>query len=485
MSAMLIVAIFLLCLYGVLGYVKPAIAVVTAPFAAGTLTVVAMGQESLVLLFTAPLLIVVSMSAVIVATHGAESESWRHRWAARLLIAVVGLAFIMTAFTVIAAGVGAFLVVLFLIGLVVIFVALVAFSFVSRRAAVMNVFSTIGSSMRQNLPLPMALDCAAAGRGDVTAFLLQRIKTWLVKGYALSEAIQRGYPQCPPRALSMIAAGERVGQLPAAVRAIEMDMKARSTERLRLRPVHPAYPVIVLIIVFFLVTGLMTYVIPQFKAVLEEMTSGQLPAATRILLGIMQTLLYEINPAVYLGVIILIFVWPWVHRSLRRRRPGRLRLYAWAIDLFRWHMPIVHWFEKNQSMVQVVELLRMSLQAGCPVNEAIRGTLQLDVNLVFRARLARWLRRVERGEDIGAAARRCGLGSALGWAFDSSAETPAVLEMLESHYRSNYSYGVNLARFILWPLGIILLGATVGFVVFAFFSPLVATISELSTTVYP
>jgi len=80
------------------------------------------------------------------------------------------------------------------------------------------------------------------------------------------------------------------------------------------------------------------------------------------------------------------------------------------------------------------------------------------------------------------------LGNALAWAFDGGVETgntPAVLEMLEAHYRSNYSYRVNLARFILWPAGIIALGATVGFVVFAIFSALVATLSQLTANVYP
>jgi len=130
----------------------------------------------------------------------------------------------------------------------------------------------------------------------------------------------------------------------------------------------------------------------------------------------------------------------------------------------------------------------MSLNAGRPVNDAIRSTLKLDVNVCFQRRLACWLQRVERGEPIGDSARRCRLGNALAWAFDGGLETgntPAVLEMLEAHYRFNYSYRVNLARFILWPVGIITLGATVGFVVFAIYSSLVATLSQLAATVYP
>jgi type II secretory pathway component PulF len=190
----------------------------------------------------------------------------------------------------------------------------------------------------------------------------------------------------------------------------------------------------------------------------------------------------------HLGLLAAIVVGGGLYRLSRRRRPEHPYLHTWVIDSLRWFLPIVHWFERNRSLVQVVELLRMSLNAGCPVNEAIRGTLQLDVNVFFRTRLVCWLRRVERGENIAGSARRCGLGAALAWAFEGPAQTgntPAVLEMLESHYRFNYSYRVNLTRFILWPLGIIALGATVGFIVYSIFSPAVMVLRSLAGSIYP
>ena len=54
--------------------------------------------------------------------------------------------------------------------------------------------------------------------------------------------------------------------------------------------------------------------------------------------------------------------------------------------------------------------------------------------------------------------------------------TPAILESLESFYRSNYSYITNLARFIFWPCVTIVMGLLVGAVVYAMFAPLVAMI---------
>jgi type II secretory pathway component PulF len=278
---------------------------------------------------------------------------------------------------------------------------------------------------------------------------------------------------------------------------------------------------VVLVIAFLLVLFITTFVMPQFKTVLEEMLDSgggpgglssaapilqgphtalsaatpvphgrhsALPVATRVLLGIMSFLVYDAGWQIGLGLVLLVVAGPPLYRLAHRRRPERPYFRSWLVDSLKWHLPVIRWFEKNRAMGQVVEVLRLSLQAGCPVNEAIRSTLQLDVNLLFRTRLVCWLRRVERGEEIGGSARRCGLGTALAWAFDGGAETgntPAVLELLESYYRSNYSYRVNLTRFILWPCGIILLGAMVGFIVYAIFSPGVMVIRQLAESVYP
>jgi len=489
MSGLTVIGFALLFLYGFVGYKRPAIAFVTAPFAAGVLAYVAWNsyyQENVLL---APVLFIVAMVSVAASTYNCESREWYHRAALLVLIwlvVVLVVGIILAGFHEI--GAGAILPVLFILGMIAIVISSIGYGLASRRTVAMSVFSTVGASMRQNLPLPMALDCAAAGRGDAISRVLRRIKTWMVKGYSLSEAVSRGYPQCPSRALALLAAGERIGQLPAAVRAVEADMKSRVKERAWLRPVHPAYPVVMLIILFLFTMGLLKFVIPQFKAILEEMNEGKLPAATRLLIRIVEPMMNGDRPVLLIVLAAMTASGLWVYGAWRRRRPDKPYLLSRLGDFLKWHLPILRWFQKNRAMVQVVELLRMSLDAGCPVNEAIRSTLRLDVNLCFRKRLARWLQLVERGDAIGDSARRCGLGHALAWAFDGGVETgntPAVLEMLDAHFRSNYSYRVNLARFILWPVGIIMLGAAVGFVVFAIFSSLIAALSQTAANVYP
>lgn len=492
MSEFTILGAVILSVYVVLGYVRPKLAFTTVPVVAIVMGYAAVESNIEELIVVAPALFVGTLIAVAASGVRSEPRQWVHWWAWWILLTMVALLLLGLVLAGLSAlGAGFVIPLLFVLAVMAIIGSLANYGLVSRRATASSVFSTIGASMRQNLPLPMALDCAAAGQEDAAAFVLRRIQSWLVKGYALTEAIRRGYPQCPPRVLAILGAGEQVGQLPAAVAAIEADMKSNTMEQRRLRPVHPFYPVVVLVIAFLLVLFITTFVMPQYKTVLEEMLGAQrhaLPAATRVMLGIMGVLVYRAGWWVALGLVVLAAAGPWLYRLSRRRRPERPYLHSWILDSLKWHLPVVRWFEKNRAMVQVVEVLRLALRAGAPVNEAIRSTLSLDVNLLFRTRLVCWLRRVERGEALGGSARRCGLSNALAWAFDGGAETgntPAVLELLESYYRSNYSYRVNLTRFILWPCGIILLGAIVGFIVYAVFSPGVMVIRQMVESVYP
>jgi len=355
----------------------------------------------------------------------------------------------------------------------------------SRDAITLHIISVIGSSIRQNLPLAPALSAAAVGGKDRWSRPLQRISDWLTRGHSLSEAILWGYPACPGNVLAMINAAERIDQLPLAIKAIEADLIERSHQSRKINPVHPLYPLLVLAFAFSVVFGLTIVVVPKLKAICDDHQIA-LPPATMFLVDT-----FGMAHPWVLGLfafVILVVVPAAIYTRFRPRRPDRPRLLSRVGDFIKWHLPVLHWFEKHYSLVQVVELLRLGLNAGAGVDDAIGGTINLDVNGCFKNRLRRWHDSVLQGRDIADAARRCGLGSALAWAFDQGANqgnTPAVLEMLETFYRCHYSYMANIARYILWPVGIIVMACVVGFVVYAFFSPIIAMTEGVIQTITP
>jgi len=482
---MLIITILVLALYIYLGWKLPAIALVTSPFVAGTMLVVGAEEEPAVVVI-APAIFVATIIAVLMSKPEPDSERWPQILAKWFLILFVFILLSVTLGVVFGPlGISGIVFFALLLG------SVIAYGLTSRLATDTYVISTIGSIMRQNLPLSMALESAASGRADNRSRILNGIQKWLVQGYSLSESIKRGYPKCPGYAVAMIAAAERINQLPLAIQAIEADMVAKADERRKIRPVHPLYPVILMVFMFFMLLGVMTFVIPQFKTVLMEMVEGAtLPAATRFLMGITSFAAIEFAWLTWpLLIILIIAIIPIsIYIKFRPRRPHKPYLLSRMGDFVKWHLPVLHNFEKNYSLVHVVELLRLSLNAGCAVNDAIKNTLGLDVNNRFRKRLQRWLEKVERGDNIATAIRKSKLGSPLAWAFDekvNQGNTLTILETLESFYRSNYSYCVNLARFIMWPCLILVMGVIVGFVVYAVFSPSILIIDTLTGMVIP
>jgi len=481
-----IIAILVLLLCVILGFKKPGIALVTLPVVCFLLGYAAVLRESFENILFVPVIFIVTLLAVLMARREPDSEKWPQKCAKWILITFASLFLLVTAgFVFSPLSIIGFMFFILFVG------SIIAYGLTSRHATAAYVVSTIGSSMRQNLPLPMALESAAGGRTDRRSRILRRIQKWLVQGYSLSESIKRGYPKCPGYVVAMIAAAEQIEQLPLAMKSIEADMVTKADESRKIRPVHPAYPIILIILMFFIVSGLMWTVFPLFHSVLTEMTEGaQLPASTRFLIRATSFITYDYGWLITLvfALIVLVVVPASIRIKFRPRRPDKPYLISRIADFIKWHLPVLHWFEKNYSMVQVVELLRLSLNAGCMVNDAITNILYLDVNHCFRKRLKKWLEKVERGDNIAIAARQTGLGSPLAWAFDeqvNQGNTLTVLETLESLYRSNYSYRANLVRFIMWPCVSLVMGVMVGFVVYAIFSPLIVIVNHTADLAFP
>jgi len=480
----IIILLALLAIYIYLGLKKPGVALITSPFLAGALIVAGVVKENPFVVAGAPVIFIATLVTVLLSKQEPDSENWPRLFAKWFFITCGSLFLIFLLLITLPLGIFSFI-------LVVMFISsIIAYSLTSRNTTSSYVISTIGSSIRQNLPLPMALESAASGWQDKRSRILLNIKKWLVQGYPLSESIKRGYPKCPGHAVAMIAAAERIDQLPFAMKAIEANITAQTRENRKIRPVHPLYPLIVITFMFFIIIGVMLFIIPSFEQAITEMTGQQLPAITRVVMEITRFIAYDYGWlwGVLILLIILVIIPASIYFRFRTRRPDKPFLFSRMGDFIKWHLPVLRWFERNYSMVQVVEMLRLSLNAGCPVNDAIQNTIGLDVNNRFKKRLKKWHRKVEQGNSISAAARKSKLSSALAWAFDeqvNQGNTPAILETLEAFYRSNYSYCVNLARFIIWPCVIVCMGIVVCFVVLAIFSPSIAIITNLAGSVAP
>jgi type II secretory pathway component PulF len=482
-------------MYAVLGYKKPALALVTLPI---VMVIPPVYIFSIMIPDYLPAALLISLSifitaliAVLISKDKPDEPTWPKTIAKFIFIALASILVVSACiFILVGAGVIFGPSVIYFYFLFILFIAsLIMFLSVSRNTTSTFIISTIGSSIRQNLPLPMALESAAANRKDKYARILRKIKDWLVKGFSLSEAIKRGYPKCPSYALGIITAAEKIDQLPAAFQAIENDLAVKAQEQRKLKPFHPSYPIVVALFMILIIFFLFTWVIPRYHMVLSEMLESELPLSTRIVGEIFNFLAFRYGWLFILIALILsvTFIPALIRVRSRPRRPEKPYPISRVADFLKWHLPIIRWFEKNYSMVHTLEILRLSLHSGSTVNAAIANTLKIDINNCFKKRLSHWLQNVEQGKNIAESAKLCKLGPAFAWAFDDAINTNtlSILEMLENVYRSNYNFRINMTRFILGPSSVILMGLVIGFVVYAFFSPYIAVIDNLCQSIIP
>ena len=310
----------------------------------------------------------------------------------------------------------------------------------------MDVISAIGTSMRQSLPLPMALTTAAYGQKKKEARIFNNIAHWLTQGWPLSEALRRGYPRCPSAILGAIATAEKMDQLPSAIESLWADLSEKVNDYKNSKPVHPWYPFVVGTVLFAITIGLSVFIIPTFVEVLSDISDGQahLPAATQSLLAFSNWIAGRngLNAMMVLlpALCVTLFI---IYIRFRRRTPEKPRLLSRIGDRIKWYTPVLHWFEKTFGNLSLVQSLRVGLVAGYPVNTILRNALGLDVNRCYQKRLEKWLHKIEAGDNIAQSAKDCGLDKTLCWAMDETvheSNTPQILESLEAIYRNKYNY---------------------------------------------
>ncbi|MHC4437717.1 MAG: hypothetical protein ACYS3S_10185, partial [Planctomycetota bacterium] len=148
----IIITLIVLACYIYLGWKYPTIALVTSPFVAGSLILFGAVDENMPVVVIAPGIFIITIIVVLLSKPEPDDEQWPQLFAKWILIIFV---FLLLSVTLGAAfgplGVSGIVFFAFLAGSVVVY------GLTSRLATDTYVVSTIGSIMRQNLPLSMAL----------------------------------------------------------------------------------------------------------------------------------------------------------------------------------------------------------------------------------------------------------------------------------------------------------------------------------------
>ena len=230
--------------------------------------------------------------------------------------------------------------------------------------------------IRAGMPIPLSLDllaerahnprlraAIAAARDDVKG------------GAALSDALGREANVFPPILCASVRAGESSGALADALARYAIVLKQLVTLRRRVMNAL-VYPLVLLLLSLGVITFLVTYVVPSFSAIYEDM-GRSIPLPTQVLLGVAGAARAYWPLALGAAVAGALAAGGWARSEAGRLvRDRALLALPWAGEVMR-----------RYALTQFCRTLAMVLGGGIPVMQALPVAVGAVENRHVRRRL--------------------------------------------------------------------------------------------------
>jgi len=294
-------------------------------------------------------------------------------------------------------------------------------------------------------------------------------------GGTLSEAMAK-YPKAFDKLyVNMINAGEAGGVLDLILSRLADFMEKAA--KLKKKVIGAMiYPAVVISIAVGVVTVIMIFVIPKFKAIFDDFKL-ELPAPTRFLLALSYFFSQQYG---WLYVIAFPFVMTGLIKLIRMSEGGK-----YAVDVVKLKIPILGSILSKTSIARFTRTLGTLISAGVPILDAINITKETSGNEVYARALVKVHDAIREGESMADPLRATKVCDAIVInMIDVGEETGDLDKMLlkvADNYDSDVDVLVGSLISILEPVMVVVLGVIVGFIVIALFMPMISLIQGISS----
>jgi type IV pilus assembly protein PilC len=290
-------------------------------------------------------------------------------------------------------------------------------------------------------------------------------------GKTLSEAMAT-YPKAFDRLYTnMVRAGELGGVLDVILQRLA-DFMERSQALKRKVVSAMIYPIAVITFAVLIVMGLMTFVVPKFKAIFEEQ-HGNLPVLTAMLLGFSDWILNG-GWAGILAAPVAIYI---LVKLLKASSGGRM-----FVDRFKLSIPILGGVVAKTSVARFTRTLGTLLAAGVPILEALNITRETSGNSLYANALAKVHDGIREGESFAEPLRQAKIVEPMVINMidvgEETGELDKMLNKIADTYDEETETLVAGMVSLMEPIMVITLGVIVGFIVVSLFMPMIGMIQS-------
>ena len=273
--------------------------------------------------------------------------------------------------------------------------------------------------------------------------------------------------------VNMVKAGEMGGVLEVVLnRLSEFMEKAQKIKGKVIAAMF--YPVAVMIVAVAILGVLMVYVVPKFQEVFEGMLEGaQLPAFTRVVLGISMTIKNHFLVTAGVVAVFIIAFMVFIRTKFGRR----------IFDKVKLKMPVIGPVISKVAISRFTRTLGTLVSSGVPILQALTIVKETAGNVIVGNAVASVHESVKEGETITAPLEASNVFPPMVISMvDVGEQTGALPEMLlkiADNYDEEVDNAVSAMTSLLEPIMIVFLAVIVGSIVIAMFLPLIELMNRV------
>ena len=288
------------------------------------------------------------------------------------------------------------------------------------------------------------------------------------KGKSLSQALQRHGSLFEAIFINMISAGEVSGTLEKTLEQLTNQMR-KDYELISKVKGAMTYPIVIMAATLLILTGLVTFVLPQLLSIFEEVGSDELPLPTKILIAVTDFVTHH-GILLVIGLVILSFTFTWSIKT----PPGRRLWHGFLLKMF-----VIGPIIKKINLARFTRTLSALLKTDIPIVQSLHITGDIVRNVYYHEACLVAAEAVKKGEQISIVLeRKPDLFPPLVVQMTAVGERAGTIdEMLEEiadFYEKQVSQTMANMSSIIEPFLILFLGGVVAGIALAVITPIYA-----------
>ena len=316
------------------------------------------------------------------------------------------------------------------------------------------------------LPLVQCLDILA-NQTENKAFqkILQSVKSSVEQGSTFSDALKRHPKVFDELYVNLVAAGELGGILDTILNRLAVYIEKNVKLKNQLKSAM-YYPTGILVVAIGVIIVMLVKVIPTFEKMYHDMGHAELPAATRVVIGISNSFMkrWYMFAGTLFGIVFGVM-------ALNRTEKGKE-----AIDRFLLRVPVVGPVLRKIVVARFTRTLGTLLSSGVPILDALDICARTAGNRVVQAGILRARSKIAEGHDMAGpladsrvfptmVVQMIGVGEQTG-AMD------AMLNKIADFYEEEVDTAVAGLTSLIEPVMMAFLGVVVGGLIIAMYLPI-------------